>query len=105
MIGKRIYSTLLILLVLSTGCVQESADPDNALLLRSLTAEEEILLHSSNEFSFELLRMLHQAKPEENSIFSALGVGNGIGMSFNLLEKRPKEELKNFLWSFFKQVK
>lgn len=97
MIGKKIYSALLILLVLSAGCVQESTDPDNALLLRSLTPEEEILLHSSNEFSFELLRMLHQTKPEENSIFSALGVGNGIGMSFNLLENRPKEELKNFL--------
>ena len=97
MIRSKIYTALLILLIAITGCVQESADPDNALLLRPLTAEEEILLHSSNEFSFELLRMLHQIKPEENSLFSALGVGNGIGMSFNLLEKKPKDELKSFL--------
>ena len=74
MIGRKIYTALLILFVLCAGCVQESTDPDNPMLLRSLSAEEEILLNSSNEFSFELLRMLHQTTPEENSLFSALNM-------------------------------
>jgi serpin B len=41
--------------------------------------------------------MLNAQKPDENILFSSLGVGNGIGMSLNILQIKPKEELKNFL--------
>jgi serpin B len=77
--------------------VTESTDPNGMHSIRPLTVEEEILLNSSNEFSFELLRMLDKNAPEDNILFSSLGVGNGIGMSLNILELKPKEELKNFL--------
>ncbi|MBR9997418.1 MAG: serpin family protein [Cyclobacteriaceae bacterium] len=79
------------------SCEQDSPDPDNMLKLRPLTYEEETLLNSSNEFSFELLRMLNTKNPGRNTIFSSFGVGNGIGMAFNIMENRPREELKNFL--------
>lgn len=84
-------------LVISISCVTESSDPNGLHSIRPLTYEEEILLNSSNEFSFELLKMLDSNAPKENILFSSLGVGNGIGMSLNILELRPKEELKNFL--------
>lgn len=94
----RIFQKLLIVLMLPVlGCEPDSPGPDNVLKLRPLTYEEETLLNSSNEFSFELLRMLDTKTPDENIIFSSFGVGNGIGMAFNIIEDRPKEELKNFL--------
>jgi len=80
-----------------TSCVSEGTDPNGLHSIRPLTYEEEILLKSSNEFSFELLRMLDRKDPAGNILFSSLGVGNGIGMSLNILELKPKEELKNFL--------
>ena len=95
---KRIHLIgIFIVLVIGTSCVTEATDPNGLHSIRPLTYEEEILLNSSNEFSFELLRMLNKDAPEENILFSSLGVGNGIGMSLNILELRPKEELKNFL--------
>ncbi len=95
---KRIYFTgILIFVVIGISCVTEPSDPNGLHSIRPLTYEEEILLKSSNEFSFELLRMLDKNAPKENILFSSLGVGNGIGMSLNILELRPKEELKNFL--------
>ena len=75
----------------------EPSDPNGMHSIRPLTYEEEILLNSSNEFSFELLKMLDKNAPEQNILFSSLGVGNGIGMSLNILELKPKEELKSFL--------
>lgn len=80
-----------------TACVTETADSGGLYEIRPLTYEEEILLKSSNEFSFELLRMLNTSQPDQNILFSSLGVGNGIGMSLNILQLKPKEELKNFL--------
>ncbi len=79
------------------SCEADSPEPDNILKLRPLTYEEETLLKSSNEFSFELMRMLDQKSPNENLIFSSFGVGNGIGMAFNIIEDRPKTELKKYL--------
>jgi serpin B len=79
------------------ACEADSPEPDNILKLRPLTYEEETLLKSSNEFSFELMRMLDAKTPNENIIFSSFGVGNGIGMAFNIIEDRPKAELKKFL--------
>lgn len=87
----------ILLLILITACVTEPADPNGLHQIRPLTYEEEILLKSSNEFSFDLLRMLNRSQPDENILFSSMGVGNGIGMSLNILEIKPKEELKNFL--------
>lgn len=95
---KRIHLLgIFIILLISISCVTEPTDPNGMHSIRPLTVEEEILLNSSNEFSFELLRMLNKNAPEENILFSSLGVGNGIGMSLNILELKPKEELKNFL--------
>jgi len=95
---KRIHLLgIFIILVISISCVTEATDPNGMHSIRPLTYEEETLLNSSNEFSFELLRMLDKNAPKENILFSSLGVGNGIGMSLNILELKPKEELKNFL--------
>ena len=95
---KRIHLiSILIYLVIGISCVTEPNDPNGMHSIRPLTYEEEILLNSSNEFSFELLQMLDRNAPNDNILFSSLGVGNGIGMSLNILELRPKEELKNFL--------
>ena len=92
---RKLSFSLIIPLLLS--CEADSPEPDNILKLRPLTSEEETLLKSSNEFSFELMRMLDHKSPDENLIFSSFGVGNGIGMAFNIIEDRPKAELKKFL--------
>lgn len=95
---KRIHFIVILLFaVIGISCVTETSDSNGLHSIRPLTYEEEILLKSSNEFSFELLRMLDRDAPKENILFSSLGVGNGIGMSLNILELRPKEELKSFL--------
>jgi serpin B len=95
----NLISKILPLLIILAffACEPDSPDPDNILKLRELTYEEETLLKSSNEFSFELLRMLDRESPVNNTIFSSFGVGNGIGMAFNIIEDRPKKELKDFL--------
>jgi serpin B len=95
---KLYFIGIFIILILSiASCVSEPSDPSGMHKIRPLTYEEEVLLNSSNEFSFELLRMLEKSHSDENILFSSLGVGNGIGMSLNILEIKPKEELKNFL--------
>jgi serpin B len=95
---KLPFTGLFITLILYImACVTEPADPNGMHEIRPLTYEEELLLKSSNEFSFDLLRMLNKNHPDENILFSSLGVGNGVGMSLNILEIKPKEELKNFL--------
>ncbi len=86
-----------IILLSLAACEADSPEPDNVLKLRELTYEEETLLNSSNEFSYDLLRMLNQKEPGENVIFSSFGIGNGIGMAFNIIQERPKKELKDFL--------
>ena len=97
MTKRYIIGLLLIFTLIITSCISDSGDPNGLYEIRPLTYEEELLLKSSNEFSFKLLRMLNNQHPEENILFSSLGVGNGIGMSLNILEIKPKEELKNFL--------
>lgn len=92
---KKLSFSLIIPFLLS--CEADSPEPDNILKLRPLTHEEETLLNSSNEFSFELMRMLDHKSPDDNLIFSSFGVGNGIGMAFNIIEDKPKTELKKFL--------
>jgi len=94
---KHLTGFILVLFLILTSCVTDSGDHNGLHEIRPLTYEEELLLKSSNEFSFKLLRMLNAQRPDENILFSSLGVGNGIGMSLNILEIKPKEELKNFL--------
>lgn len=94
--GKKLAILILGIMILS-GCDHETPQPDNMLQLRPLTYEEQLLLKSSNEFSFNLMRMLDNRNPDQNSLFSSFGIGNGIGMAFNIIEDKPKEELKDFL--------
>ena len=91
-----------ILVILLIACMFQSCDkdnpiPDNIAQIRPLTQQEKTLLNSSNAFSFELLRMLNDQTPGKNIFFSPIGLGNGIGMSLNIIESKPKQELKKFL--------
>ena len=73
---KRIHLIgVLIYLVIGISCVTEPSDPNGLHSIRPLTYEEEILLNSSNEFSFELLKML-----DKNAAIAVIGAG-AIGVA------------------------
>ena len=93
------HSILVIFLIacMFPACDEDNPIPDNIAEVRPLTQQEKTLLNSSNAFSFELLRMLNEQTPGTNIFFSPIGLGNGIGMSINIIESKPKQELKKFL--------
>ncbi len=88
---------ILFIAFLLGACSDDAPIPDNIAEIRPLTEQEKTLLNSSNTFSFELLRMLKDQNPGTNIFFSPIGLGNGIGMSLNIIQDKPKQELKNFL--------
>lgn len=93
----RFFKILLFSFIVLVGCDELGIEPDDLLKSRPLTAEEEILLSSSNEFSFDLLKLLNAQSPEENLFFSSIGIGNGLGMAFHIINDKSKNEIKNFL--------
>ncbi|MFC2125471.1 serpin family protein [Bacteroidota bacterium] len=62
-----------------------------------LSYEEEALLNSSNEMSFNLLHYLNQKNEDENLFFSPIGIGNGIGIALNVINDDSNIALKKFL--------
>ena len=86
-----------ILLLLLSSCDDYTVEPENFLKARPLTAQEEVLLASSNNFSFELLKLLQRQEPDQNIFFSSIGIGNGLGMAFHIIDNRSKKEIKEFL--------
>ena len=93
---NSIFAVILIACMFPS-CDEDNPIPDNLAQIRPLTQQEKTLLNSSNSFSFELLRMLDDQDPGKNIFFSPIGLGNGIGMSINIIESKPKQELKKFL--------
>ena len=84
--------------VLAIGCQSDMPEPlqENGNPWQ-LSYQEEILLNSSNDMSFNLLQYLDQVKKEDNIFFSSVGIGNGIGMALNVINKESELELKTFL--------
>jgi serine protease inhibitor len=86
-----------LMLLFLTSCLQEMPQPVAPNITEYLSSQEQQLLKSSNEFSFELLRQLYRQDPDGNLFYSPIGIGNGVGMALNVIGEKPKEELKNFL--------
>ncbi len=95
--NQRGIFVILFAAYLMVACNDDAPIPDNIAEIRPLTEQEKTLLNSSNTFSFELLRMLNDQNPGTNIFFSPIGLGDGIGMSLNIIQDKPKQELKKFL--------
>ncbi|HLF36071.1 MAG TPA: serpin family protein [Cyclobacteriaceae bacterium] len=95
--NNQIRLLYLLTVLLLTSCLEEIPQPVAPNITEYLSSQEQQLLKSSNEFSFELLRQLYRQDPGENLFYSPIGIGNGVGMALNVIEEKPKEELKNFL--------
>ena len=62
-----------------------------------LTYEEETLLNSSNEMTFNLLHFLENKYEDNNIFFSPVGIGNGVGIALNVINDESNLDLKKFL--------
>jgi len=90
---------LIISFVLTIGCDQ-NVDPfiDNNLpQLRNLTAQEESLIESSNDFVFELFHNINDQEGDQNFFFSPLSVEYALGMTLNGADQETYEAIRGVL--------
>lgn len=96
-IGKPVCEmkklTLLLFLSLFFACSSTEPEPDNTPNLRALSAVENTLVNSSNEFTFTLFNQTQSN--ESNYFLSPLSVGFALGMTLNGAEGETKQGILN----------
>ncbi len=80
-------------LCLFFACSSTEPEPDNTPNLRVLSATENTLVNSSNEFAFSLFNQLQNIDP--NYFLSPLSVGIALGMTLNGAEGETKQGILN----------
>ncbi len=69
--------------ILFFACNSEEVSTENPPNLRVLSADEKTLIQTSNDFSFDLFKAIHQAQGEENIFISPLSVDIALAMTLN----------------------
>jgi serpin B len=85
--------TLLLFLSLFFACSPTEPEPANTPNLRTLSAVENTLVNSSNEFAFALFNQTQSN--ESNYFLSPLSVGIALGMTLNGAEGETKQGILN----------
>ncbi len=81
-----VLSGILIAILLLVSCSDNSApsEPEiNEPNLRALTAEEQVVVSSSNAFAFELLSRVNAVNEEKNVFISPFSVSTALSMTLN----------------------
>jgi serine protease inhibitor len=65
--------------------------------LRSVTAEEAIIIEAANDFSFDIFARVNASDPDENLFISPLSISTALSMTTNGAVGETKEGIKNTL--------
>ena len=72
-------------------------DCDNPPDLRSITAEEEIVIASANDFAFDILTRINDSEEEKNLFISPLSISTALSMTANGAVGDTKDGIKTTL--------
>lgn len=86
--------TFLLILSLFFACSPTEPEPDNKPNLRTLSATENTLVNSSNDFAFALFEKL-QDNDNSNRFLSPLSIGIALGMTLNGAEGETRQGILN----------
>lgn len=99
LMNRAIFNAI-VCMVLFSSCNNENISPDseeNAPNIRALSTEEEHLINSSNNFSFELFRQINEEDKNKNIFISPLSIGTALAMTYNGASGNTKEQIQNTL--------
>jgi serine protease inhibitor len=96
---KRIfvYLTVTVLFMSLNSCGDQSSNENGPPVLRSITAEEVVIIDASNNFSFDLFRRISIMHPDENLFISPLSVSTALSMTANGAVGNTKDMIKEAL--------
>jgi len=83
-IFKKILMVSLTGLMFLSGCVTNTCDDcDQPLQLRALSAEEQIVVESANNFAFDIFERINQKNDDKNFFISPLSISTALAMTAN----------------------
>lgn len=88
---------LLCLVALLSSCDKELNEVSERQVLKKLSAEDLELINASNVFSLDLLRSAYQLEQKDNFLVSPVGVGMTIGMIYNGVGLKEKEQIQQVM--------
>ena len=96
---NTIFSLYLIsLITLFTSCGEQSdCGCNNPPNLRPITAGEEMIIESVNNFAFDVFERINRAEPDKNLFISPLSISTALSMTANGAVGATKEGIKNTL--------
>ena len=87
----------LLIISLLTACNSEEVNVDNPPNLRALSGDEQELIQTSNNFTFDLFKAIYQTQSDENIFISPLSVDIALAMTVNGASGDTKEVMKQTL--------
>lgn len=94
-----IAGVLLTLIVLLTSCTKDQApEPSNVPDLRSISAEEQQVIASSNQFSLDLFARINNLHLNENVFISPFSISTALSMTLNGAEDETLNGMKKTLF-------
>lgn len=95
-ITQLIFALALILFVSSCGD-QADCECDNPSDLRSITAGEEQIIESNNNFAFDIFARINEVEINKNLFISPLSISTALSMTANGAKGETKNGIKNTL--------
>lgn len=92
-----VYVYCLIFVLIFQGCQQDRTDPSNRLQLRDLSAEEQELVTSVNQFSFELFKEIALSNTDQNLFVSPFSVNMALSMTMNGADSLTLQKMRKGL--------
>ncbi|MDG5766770.1 serpin family protein [Balneolales bacterium ANBcel1] len=85
-------------LIFIAGCdiSGTSSDPEPPGQLRELSAQEQVLVEGSNDFTFRLLEAIAEGTPEESFFASPLSISMAFGMALNGTDGDTYTQMRDF---------
>lgn len=83
--------------LLVIACNPEEVNIDNPPNLRVLSADEQALIQTSNDFTFDLFKTIHQNQADENIFISPLSIDIALTMTVNGASEDTKSVMKETL--------
>jgi len=92
--GLRAVMLLIATLIIFTACDKELNEVDEQKILKKLSPQELELIQATNDLSLNILKAEFQQKSDENFIFSPISVGMALGMLYNGVGEKEKDQIQ-----------
>ena len=93
----NIFKNLILLiglLIVFSGCDKELSEIEEKKILRQLSQQEQELIRSSNNLSLDIIKAAYVQNEKENFMFSPVSVGMALGMIYNGVGDKEKQQIQ-----------